>query len=296
MAGKHKKIEPVAANAVRAATVAGKFYPEHPQLLQQHVQEMLAQATVKAAPAQVLAAIAPHAGYRYSGNVAAHTYLRLRRQHADTVVFIAPSHWERFPFISVFTGQSYRTPLGDLPVATAIAGQLLHKHDCFLSAWQGHRTEEFRGEHAIEVQLPFLQTALPGCAIVPIVMGEQTWEFCEALGLALAELAAQTPLVIVASSDLSHYHEYHEARRIDAYFMQLLRTLDPPRVFEALHKRVCEACGAGPIVAAMIAARQLGADDAEILCYQNSGDTSGDHEAVVGYLSATFERMAKAGN
>lgn len=296
MAGKHKTIEPVATDAVRPAAVAGKFYPDHPQLLRQRVHEMLAQATVTSASSQLLAAMAPHAGYRYSGNVAAHTYARLRRQHADAVVFIAPSHWERFPFISIFTGQSFRTPLGDLPVATSIAGQLLHKHDYFMSAWHGHRSEEFRGEHAIEVQLPFLQVALPDCAIVPIVMGEQTWEFCEALGLALAELAAQTPFVMVASSDLSHYHEYHEARRIDAYFMQLLQTLDPSRLFEALHTRECEACGAGPIVAAMIAARQLGADDAEILCYQNSGDTGGDHEAVVGYVSATLERMIRTGN
>lgn len=296
MADRHKKIEPVAADAVRRATVAGKFYPDHPLLLRQHVQEMLAQAAVKPASAQLLAAIAPHAGYRYSGNVAAHTYERLRHQHVDTVIFIAPSHWERFPFISIFTGQSFRTPLGDLPVATTIAEQLLHKHDYFMSAWHGHHTEESRGEHAIEVQLPFLQVALPDCAIVPIVMGEQSWELCEVLGLALAEMAAKTPFVMVASSDLSHYHEYHEARRIDAYFMQLLQTLDPPRVFEALHSRVCEACGAGPIVSAMIAARELGADDAEILCYQNSGDTGGDYEAVVGYVSATLERMNGTGN
>lgn len=294
MSGKQKEIEPVAADAVRPAAVAGKFYPDHPHLLRQRVQKLLAQTTVEPMSSQLLAAIAPHAGHRYSGNVAAHTYERLRRQHADTVVFIAPSHWERFPFISIFTGQSFRTPLGDLPVAITIAEQLLHKRHCFVSAWHGHRTEPFAPEHAIEVQLPFLQVALPNCTIVPIVMGEQTWEFCEALGLALAELAAQTPFVMVASSDLSHYHEYREAQRLDTHFMQLLQTLEPARLFEALHTRACEACGAGPIVAAMIAARRLGADAAQMLCYQNSGDTGGDREAVVGYVSATLERTIPA--
>ncbi len=291
MANPRKQNEPVAGDAIRPAAVAGMFYPENPQVLSRVVHDLLAQTQLTPAAGRFVAGIAPHAGYRYSGGVAAHTYALLRRQPPATVVIIAPSHWEYFPFVSVFSGSGYRTPLGEVPVAAALAEQLIQKNENFCATWNGHRVQAEGGEHAIEVQLPFLQHVAPASTILPIVMGEQSWDLCEALGQALAELAAQTTMAIIASSDLSHYHSDAEARRRDGYFIELLEAGEPGPLFQALQQRTCEACGAGPIVAALLAARRLGADQVRVLCYQNSGDTSGDYSRVVGYVSAAFETM-----
>ncbi|MDZ7269231.1 MAG: AmmeMemoRadiSam system protein B [candidate division KSB1 bacterium] len=291
MANPHKQYEPVAGEAVRAAAVAGMFYPENPQVLSRVVNDLLAQTQIESSPGRFVAGIAPHAGYRYSGPVAAHTYALLRHQPPATIVLIAPSHWEYFPFVSVFSGRGYCTPLGEVPVAAALAGQLIQKHENFLATWHGHRVQAEGGEHAIEVQLPFVQRVAPDATILPIVMGEQSWDLCEALGQALAELATETPLAIIASSDLSHYHNDAEARRRDGYFIELLQAGEPEPLYEALQQRVCEACGGGPIVAALLAARRLGAAHVRVLRYQNSGDTSGDYSRVVGYVAAAFERM-----
>ena len=295
MGATRRQIDAIPAEAVRPPAVAGGFYPGSADSLRELVDELMQTAASTASQNLPVAAISPHAGYMYSGGVAAHLYKRLQQRPVQTVAVIAPSHFEYFPFVTVFTGHSYRTPLGEVPVARDLANRLAQSHELIEPAWNGHRFQSEHSEHAIEVQLPFLQVAVPGCRVIPIIMGDQSWELCEVLGQKLAELAAESPVLILVSSDLSHYHHYDEAVSIDKRFIDLLLTLDPERLFQALKNRECEACGGGPMVAAMVAAKQLAADSVEVLCYKNSGDVCGDRGRVVGYVAATLERSQQSG-
>jgi hypothetical protein len=281
---------------IRAPAVAGMFYPEDAGDLRRTVATLLDAATPQDPDKSVVAAIAPHAGYMYSGPVAAYTFKTLQAccpplatdQFSPTVAVIAPSHREAFPYISVFTGGAYRTPLGDVPVAKDLADALVAADEYIMADWRGHLRE-----HALEVELPFLQVIWPQFRLVPVVMGQQDWELCRLLGEHLAKLARAAPMLILASSDLSHYHPYEDAVEIDARFIASVQAFDPQALHHALEEEICEACGGGPVVAAMIAAKALGAEAVDILRYQNSGDVSGDHSAVVGYLAATFGAKAR---
>jgi hypothetical protein len=281
---------------IRAPAVAGMFYPADAGELRRNVTALLEVTAPRDSNQSIVAAIAPHAGYMYSGPVAAYTFKTLQSRYptgvtpppttdlfSPTVVVIAPSHRTAFPYISVFTGRAYRTPLGEVPVARDFAAALVAADEYIMADWRGHQSE-----HALEVELPFLQVIWPQFRLVPVVMGQQDWELCRLLGEHLAALARETPCLILASSDLSHYYPYAEAAAIDARFIEYLQAFDPATLHYALEEEACQACGGGPVVAAMIAAKELGADAADILRYQNSGDVSGDHSAVVGYLAATF--------
>jgi len=278
------------ADAVRNATVAGTFYPAAPHALQQTVDALLAEAHLESPPQDLVALLAPHAGYVYSGSVAAQAYKLLQGREPQTVAVIAPSHFERFPAIALFGGRAYVTPLGEVPVAQNLVEELLQRDGLFVSSWQGHHESGARTEHALEVQLPFLQRAWPTSALLPIVMGEQSWEMCEVLASNLAALATQHSLLLIASSDLSHYHDLGEARYLDKKCLKLLAAGDAKKLFAAFQTRDCEACGAGPIIAAMLAAQQLGANQIEALCYNHSGAVSRDWDCVVGYAAASFSR------
>jgi hypothetical protein len=282
---------------IRAPAVAGMFYPEDAAQLRHDVEKLLAEARPQSSTNPIIAAIAPHAGYMYSGPVAAHIFKTLQAcyppSNSDnffaTVVVIAPSHREAFPFISVFTGQAYRTPLGEVPIARDLAQALVDSDAMIHADWRGHRAE-----HALEVELPFLQIIWPEFRLVPVVMGYQDWDFCQLLGEQIAKLARASPLFILASSDLSHYHSYEEAVKIDQRFIEHLKTFAPEALHRALADEECQACGGGPVVAAMVAAKFLEADGVDILRYQNSGDVSGDRNMVVGYLAATFSKRPGA--
>jgi len=281
----------IRAEDIRAPAVAGLFYPDDPTRLRHDVEKLLAEAQPEYPNKTILAAVAPHAGYLYSGPAAAHVFKTLQacysppaaEKFSPTIVVVAPSHREAFPFISVFTGRAYRTPLGEVPIAKEFAQALVDSDPMIHADWRGHRAE-----HALEVELPFLQVIWPEFRLVPVVMGDQTWELCRILGERLAKLAAVSPVFILASSDLSHYHSYGEAVEIDERFIQHLQAFNPEALHQALENEECQACGGGPVVAAMLAAKSLGANTADILRYQNSGDVSGDHRTVVGYLAATF--------
>lgn len=283
------KHETPPCDAVRKATVAGKFYPRTAQTLRRTVTELLAKASSAPLPKDVIALVSPHAGYIYSGGVAAHAYKLLQVYKPEIVAVVAPSHFERFPFISLFNGRAYETPLGEVRVAQALVNELTQRHELFQCSWLGHY-DRGRTEHALEVQLPFLQTVLPECELLPIVMGEHSWEMCEVLGKNLAALAAARRLLLIASSDLSHYHNAEEAQQLDEHCINLLRARKPRELFEAFERHDCEACGVGPIIATMLCAEQLRSERGEILSYDHSGTVSGDRDCVVGYVAAGFMR------
>ncbi len=270
---------------VRLPAVAGAFYPSPATQLRGEVDGFLERASLPAHVGHVYGLVAPHAGYVYSGYTAAHGYKALRNKTFDVVIVIGPSHQEYFQGASVYPGESYRTPLGDVPINDAVRSKLVRGQKGILLSPAGHR-----GEHSVEVQLPFLQRVLGAFSFVPVVMGDQTLELSERLADAIASAAPAGNVLLVASSDLSHYHPYDEARSMDRRVIELVEMYEPVQLMDRLSHRELEACGGGPIVAVMLAAKRLGANSANVIHYCNSGDITGDKSAVVGYLSALLTR------
>lgn len=280
---------------VRQPAVAGQFYTPHPAALKKEILGYLAAAHPVSPGGDPIAIVSPHAGYQYSGQVAAYAYKLVAGRSYDAVVVISPSHTEYFSFASVYPGDAYRTPLGDVPVDRELAKLIVSKGNLVRLDARGHETRAMqRSEHALEVQLPFLQVALGEFKLVPIVMGDQSAPAVEALGVALGEALRGKNVLIVASTDLSHFHDDGEAKLLDGEFQKRLALFDPDAMLGILESRSVEACGGGPVVSAMIAARALGATKCAVLRYANSGDVTGDRSSVVGYLAAAMVKEHQA--
>jgi hypothetical protein len=253
---------------------------------------MLAKAAQPPVTDTILSVVAPHAGYQYSGPVAAYTYAALKRRKYSRVVVIAPSHHVSFDFTSVYDGDAYATPLGNVKVDKAFAAKLVKMSSTIKFSGQGHDATAAGAEHAIEVELPWLQRVLGDFEVVPIVMGDQSYESSRALGVALAKLikaeGKSGDTLVLASSDLSHYHPYADAVTIDHKTLNALEAWDYYSMSQNFQTRVWEACGGAPIVAAMIYAERMGANQARVLKYANSGDVTGDKSRVVGYSADLF--------
>ncbi len=278
---------------VRPAGVAGSFYPADPKELTAMVDGFLAKAAAPKVP-ELVALVSPHAGYPYSGGVAAESYAQLKGRKYARVVVIAPSHIDAFGFASVYDGDAYTTPFGQVPVDHEFARRLAGKQSGAQLSSRGHQVSRAGAEHALEVQLPFLQRTLGQFQLVPIIMGDQSYDACRALGLALAKLLqGSTDTLIVASSDLSHFHKYDDAVKLDRKTLHAIGEWDYLSMARNFESQAWEACGGGPIVAAMIAAERLGANQARILKYANSGDVTGDRSRVVGYGAVAIYRAPK---
>lgn len=292
-----QKIHTADAPKVRQAAVAGSFYPADPKELSGMIDGLLAQVSGPAVTDPILAAVAPHAGYPYSGPVAAYTYAALKGRKYSRVVIIAPTHYVAFDFTSVYDGDAYATPLGNVQVDKAFAQRLVKMDASIRFSGEGHDPTPAGGEHAVEVELPWLQTVLGSFEIVPIVMGDQSYENSRALGVALAKLiqseANPGDTLVLASSDLSHYHTYDDAVKIDHKTLNALRSWDYFSMSRNFNTRIWEACGGAPIVAAMIYAERMGATQARVLKYENSGDVTGDSShGVVGYSADVFVKAS----
>ena len=278
---------------IRPSAVAGAFYPADPKELTQMIDDLLAEATPPPVDGEILAAVAPHAGYPYSGPVAAWTYAALKGHKYSRVVVIAPSHYVAFDFTSVYDGDAYTTPLGQVPVDKEFARRLAKMSSTIQLSDKGHQATQDAPEHSVEVELPWLQTVLGNFELVPIVMGNQSYESSRALGVALARMLRNDhDTLVLASSDLSHYHTYDNAETIDHKTLHALEAWDYLSMSRNFETRVWEACGGAPIVAAMIYAERLGANKAEVLKYANSGDVTSDHSRVVGYSADLFVKSA----
>lgn len=279
------------AMQIRPPAVSGLFYPADPTLLALNVDGMLEAQAVEAeqiagrdltTPPRAI--IVPHAGYAYSGPTAAAAYARLRGHAFRTAVIVSPSHREYFSGISVYDGDAYRTPLGLINVDVELRERLLMQFKGVIRQSQlGHRDE-----HAVEVHLPFIQRINPEAKILPIVMGDQRGEYCSILGKALARIADHDGVLLIASSDLSHFHQQEEAQELDNVVANHVREIQPAKLLDDIAAKRCEACGGGPIAAVLSACLQLGASNVSILHQCTSGDISGDTRRVVGYLSAAI--------
>jgi hypothetical protein len=270
-------------HSVRPPAVAGLFYEDSPDVLRNNIDEYLENAKVPKVKGTVRALVSPHAGYVYSGSTAAHAYKMVAGCKYDCVIVVGPSHRDYFTGVSIYPGVSYETPLGPIPIHQEIREDLLKEDGVFISSDEGHRSE-----HSIEVQLPFLQTVLGDFSFVPVIMGDQHRQMCNDLAEAIVRVATNRNILLVASSDLSHYHSYDEAVLLDNRVISELEKFDSDSFIDNIENHSFEACGGGPIAVVMKSARQLGANKAEILYYCNSGDITGDKSGVVGYLAAAF--------
>jgi AmmeMemoRadiSam system protein B/AmmeMemoRadiSam system protein A len=266
---------------IRESVIAGSWYPGNPQQLTREILQYVREAAAEPVEGELKALIVPHAGYMYSGGVAAYAYKLLQEQSFDRVLVIAPSHRAHFQGSSIYPLGGYRTPLGVVPLDRELVDELLQHADSIRYVPQADAQE-----HSLEIQLPFLQVMLKDFHLTPIVMGNQSLANCQDLAAAISQACRGRRVLLVASSDLSHFHTYGEAGRLDQIVIDQLQAYDPQGLDEALSRGDCEACGGGPMITVLLAARQLGATKVKILRYANSGDITGDKHSVVGYLSA----------
>jgi len=273
---------------IRPAAVAGSWYPASPDSLGREVDGYVARAPIEQVPAPK-AIVAPHAGLKYSGPVAAFAYNAVSRARYSAVVLVGPSHFVAFNGVSIWPRGAWQTPLGPVQVADELSDRIIAASAAITEQRVAHERE-----HSLEMQLPFIARLLPGVPIVPMVMGDQSRETAFGLGdtlvSALNERSGRPSggpgVLLVASSDLSHYEDARTAARLDAVVLQHVEQLDAEGLMQAIETEPRHACGGGPMVAVLRAARQLGATHGRVLKYGDSGDISGDKASVVGYMAA----------
>jgi len=278
----------------RKPAVAGLFYPANPVELTKTIASYFTEVEKIPLDGDPMALIVPHAGYPYSGRVAAKAYKLLEGLQFDTVVIVSPSHSVFFKGASIFDGSAYRTPLGAVPVDTDLVRTMGEISPNVFVSDQGHATGATRGEHALEVQLPFLQVVLGQFNLVPIVVGDQEEDTIGPLAEVLAATLTGRSVLMIASTDLSHFHSEKKARRLDGAIQKAVAGFDPEFLIETIETGSGEACGGGPMASVMMAARRLGGVSVQIVDYTTSGETTGDFDNVVGYLSAAIIAGSKA--
>lgn len=267
---------------IRKAVVSGQFYPDDPQVLENQIKDFLAQ--VKAPPdPDIRALIVPHAGYDYSGQVAARAYRLVQGLPFESVILIAFLHRIFLEGVLVDEAKSYETPLGRVPVHQELVARI-RSFNSLLSQKLKGRIEE----HSLEVQLPFLQTVLPGAKIVPIYFGMQDFTNATILADALAAVIQDPSVLVVATTDLSHFYPYDAAVKKDSSMIALFEKGDAERIYEACLRQEMEACGIGPVLASILLGQKLGWVGPKLIYYANSGDITGSHDSVVGYAAMKF--------
>jgi hypothetical protein len=280
---------------VRRPTQAGAFYEGTPDALKRQVEQCFTNRlgpgelpkVAKTAPKNVIGLICPHAGYMFSGPVAAHAYYRLAVDgKPDVVVLLGPNHTGFGSGLAVMNDGVWRTPLGDVEVDRETANQIVHESRIVDIDDSAHIHE-----HSIEVQLPFLQY-LYGQAfkIVPICFLMQDLSSAREVGQAVARVLPNKKAVIIASSDMTHYEPLESAQRKDKKALEAIQAMDEVRFQTAVETYNITACGHGPIVSLIAAAKALGVKEAKLLSYKTSGDVMGDRSSVVGYAAVCFAK------
>ncbi len=268
---------------VRKPVVAGSFYPSNPKTVERDVDGYLKGAEKRDISGEVIGIISPHAGYVYSAPVAAYAYNQLAGKGIDLAIVLAPSHRARFSGASILPSGIFETPLGGVEI-DSILGERLREKPHFDFIEQAHSSE-----HSLEVQVPFLQRVLGKFKIVPVVLGTVELDPCRSIAEEIYDCIRdeKRKMIVVISTDLSHYHSYETARKLDNIFIESLKKFDEQGIYDTLNGKA-EACGQGPVLTGCILSKKLGAGKVEILKYANSGDTAGPRDQVVGYLAAAL--------
>ncbi len=268
---------------IRRPAVAGAFYPGNRLLLQKQVDGFLSKVKRVELEGELVALIAPHAGYIYSGPVAAYSYKQLEGKNFDTVILIGPSHYIGFAGASVYDHGSYQTPLGLVEVDSDLANKIIAQDESIRYIPQAHLRE-----HSLEVQLPFLQRILKDFRILPILISDPSLKNCQTLADTIAKNIEGKKVLIVASTDLSHYQPYSKACQLDRITLDAILTLNPEEV-----AKKSDMCGKAAVLTTIMVAKRLGADKATALKYLNSGDTAGPKDGVVGYGAVAITKKGE---
>lgn len=277
---------------IRHTSVAGSFYPGNSETLKKSVDTLLERASKKDTTGTILAATAPHAGYVYSGSIAAETFKNIAHTDFDTIIIIGHDSFRRAVAYTCPV-DFFETPLGKIPVDTEMVNRL-HKYSKDIKPNFSIHKED----HTIEVQLPFLQSIKKEFKIVPIMFGYPSPENCKILAEAIKYASEDKKIFVLASTDMSHYPAYEDANKMDHLTLDVIKTMDIKKFFSHVFKQLegpelpglqTAICASGGVGTAMLLAKEMGADTAMVLKYANSGDVpGGDKKRVVGYSSVLF--------
>ncbi len=264
---------------IKRPNVSGKFYTDNAKELSHQIDGFIADARLEPYENPVPIIIAPHAGYYYSGAVAGYSFKAVKGRKVRTAVVLAPSHFYGFDGISIWDKGGFETPLGVINVDEDFAGKLSAASEDF-----NFDTKAFEREHALEVELPFIQRAFPEARIVPVIIGVPTPKTLLDFAKALDSLVGQRDdVLVVVSTDLSHYHTDEEARDMDAMAIEAIKNLQAERIYRECRQGSMEMCGCMPVTAALLFAKLRGLTTVDLLKYNNSGDVNQDRDRVVGY-------------
>lgn len=265
---------------VREPVFAGSWYPADSSDLSEMVDRYLQKVEKRDLKGDLVGLWVPHAGYTFSGGVAAHAFKQLEDKKYETVIVMGPSHRFPLPGISIYDRGFYKTPLGPVPIDTVVAAQLKAGSDRIDYVAQAHANE-----HCIEIELPFLQKTLGSFKLVPVLVGNPSMREVKDLTDALIEVLGAKGRLLVLSADLSHYHPYKEARKLDKACLESVQSLDAAELVQKINTGQTEVDAPGAAMAMIMALRALGAEKATLLKYANSGDVMGDKSRVVGYAA-----------
>jgi AmmeMemoRadiSam system protein B len=277
------KTEQARPSLIQKPVVAGQFYPADREKLSSMIKIYLTSASLIDLEGELLGMMVPHAGYIYSGPVAAYAYRQLGTRDYQRVVVIAPSHYVSYPGVSVLDKESYQTPLGSIPIDREAVRKLIASRD-----WITYEPRLYEKEHSIEVQLPFLQQTLREFQLIPLIMGDRSPQLSRELASVLLDTLGTEGVLYLASSDMSHYYPYDRAREMDELTLEKMKSRDIQALFQLQVKGETQLCGLGPVLTLMELFQKLGGGRVEVLRYANSGDVTGDKSRVVGYGAVAF--------
>ncbi len=273
---------------IRPSPIAGTWYPDNPQTLRREIQSYLEQAQVPEIQTEVIGLIAPHAGYRYSGPTAGYAYRTVQGKQVDVVAVFSPFHAYTNERLLTTRHVAYQTPLGLVPVATEILNEFQTKIN--KSDFNAYKIA-FDNEHSLEIQLPFLQTALDDkFRLFPLMIRTNEMEEIENIAQAAAAALKDKKVLLIASTDLSHFFDQDTACKLDEEMLKRITAFSPEQVLEAEQNGIAFACGAGAVAAVLRTAQLLGAKTIRVLHHSTSGEETGDYSSVVGYGAAIIER------
>lgn len=266
---------------IREPVVANQFYPGEEKNLKEDIAKRLLSAEKRE---KAFALIAPHAGYIYSGNVAGVVYSRA--EITDDVIIMGPNHHGIGDPFAVMVDGEWKMPGAHIHINEKLASLLLEE-----SKWLSSDNQAHIQEHSIEVQLPFIQYINPHITFVPIVLGRADFSICQEIGLSIARAIKryEKPVLIVSSTDMTHYESHESAKQKDKLAIDKILSLDPSGLLETVSKNKISMCGVIPTTITMVAAKELGARKATLIDYATSGDTSGDYSFVVGYAGLIIQ-------
>jgi AmmeMemoRadiSam system protein B len=272
--------------SVRRSIIAGQWYPGTARELERTIEGLFDSVESTDPEGQVVGLISPHAGYQFSGQAAAYAYDQVRGRQIDIIVVISPVHQIPLGRFAITRAAAYETPLGQVALDEELIAALGKKVPI--------NRVGYDGEHSLEIQLPFLQTALDRFALLPVMIGESSFDAGQELGQALAGVLEGRKALMVASTDLHHIRDYRQVVRRDQVVVDAIASFDLDRIREALSPWDCSVCGRVPVYAMLTAAKALGADRVRILYHTNSGDVTGDRrpgQYTVGYLAAAVYKQ-----